>query len=144
MQKQFLKMKIYIYFFFLVFSPSLVLGDDLTGKKILCEKFLWGFDFFSSNQVKAIITDYNKASTIKDYYYETEYYYSTNDYLPYINIYETKNINNANFSINRQTLRVDVWTMTAGGYTSREIIPEGFCKEVKINNIVNYIENLKK
>ena len=100
--------------------------------------------YLSPSNYSPIITDYNKASTIKDYYYETEYYYSTNDYLPYINIYEAKNINNANFSINRQTLRVDVWTMTAGGYTSREIIPEGFCKEVKINNIVNYIENLKK
>tara|TARA_B100000029_G_scaffold502054_1_gene576640 strand:- start:1065 stop:1457 length:393 start_codon:yes stop_codon:yes gene_type:complete len=130
-------MKIYL-FILLVFFPSLVLSDDLTGKKILCEEFLWGFDFISSNQVKAITTDYNKVSIVKDYYY------SADDYLPYINIYETNNINNANFSINRQTLRVDIWTMTAGGYTSREIIPEGFCKDVKINNIENYIKDLKK
>ena len=137
-------MKIYLSFFFFLFSHTVALGDDLTGKKIICEKFLWGFDFFSSNQVKAIITDYNNVSTIKEYYYETEYYYATDDYLPYINMYEAKNIDDADLSINRQTLRVDIWTMTAGGYTSREIIPKGFCKEVKINNIINYIENLKK
>ena len=120
----------------LIFS-SVTKSEDLTGKKILCEKFLWGFDFFSSKKVRVITTNYNNVSTVK------EYYYGTDDYLPYINMYEFKNINNANYSINRETLRVDIWTMTAGGYTSREIISEGSCKLVKINNIINYIEDLK-
>ncbi len=131
------KIVILLTFLIILIFSSVTKSEDLTGKKILCEKFLWGFDFFSSKKVRVITTNYNNVSTVK------EYYYGTDDYLPYINMYEFKNINNANYSINRETLRVDIWTMTAGGYTSREIISEGSCKLVKINNIINYIEDLK-
>tara|TARA_B100001123_G_C14327216_1_gene637600 strand:+ start:65 stop:475 length:411 start_codon:yes stop_codon:yes gene_type:complete len=131
------KILILLTFLIILIFSSVTKSEDLTGKKILCEKFLWGFDFFSSKKVRVITTNYNNVSTVK------EYYYGTDDYLPYINMYEFKNINNANYSINRETLRVDIWTMTAGGYTSREIISEGSCKLVKINNIINYIEDLK-
>ena len=131
------KIVILLTFLIILIFSSVIKSEDLTGKKILCEKFLWGLDFFSSKKVRVITTNYNNVSTVK------EYYYGTDDYLPYINMYEFKNINNANYSINRETLRVDIWTMTAGGYTSREIISEGSCKLVKINNIINYIEDLK-
>ena len=131
------KIVILLTFLIILIFSSVTKSEDLTGKKILCEKFLWGFDFFSSKKVRVITTNYNNVSTVK------EYYYGTDDYLPYINMYEFKNINNANYSINRETLKVDIWTMTAGGYTSREIISEGSCKLVKINNIINYIEDLK-
>ena len=137
------KIVILLTFLIVLIFSSVTKSEDLTGKKILCEKLLWGFDFFSSKKVRVITTNYNNVSTVKEYYYDTEYYYGTDDYLPCINMYESKNINNANYSINRETLRVDIWTMTAGGYTSREIISEGSCKLVKINNIINYIEDLK-
>ena len=130
--------KIFLILFVFLFSLSTFADDDLTGKKILCDKFLWGFDFISSEKVKVITTNYNKESNVKEYYYETDVL------LPYINIYRLNNIRNADFSIHHQTLRIDIWTMTAGGYTSREIISAGSCKEVKINNIVKYIEDLKK
>ena len=115
----------------------MIVGDDLSGKKILCAKSLWGFDFISSEKVKVISTNYNKKSKVKEYYYKTD------ALLPYVNIYQLKNIRNADFSINLKTLRVDIWTMTSGGYTSREIISAGSCEEVKINNMVNHIEDLK-
>tara|TARA_B100001123_G_C15239075_1_gene998361 strand:- start:828 stop:1229 length:402 start_codon:yes stop_codon:yes gene_type:complete len=130
-------MKIFVYLFFLL-STSLVFGNDLTGKKLLCSKLLWGFDFISSDEVKVISTDINNIT------YVNKYYYKADNKLPYVNLYlSQKNTTNAIFSIHNQTLRVDIWTMTSGGNTTREIIPAGFCREIKINNILNYIKNLK-
>jgi len=40
-------------------------------------------------------------------------------------------------------LRVDVWTMTGGGFTTREMFPIGHCKFVEIKNLLSHIENLK-
>ena len=50
---------------------------------------------------------------------------------------------NAVFSIHLESLRVDIWTMTSGGITTREIIPSGFCDEVEIIDVLNYIHNKK-
>ena len=130
-------MKIFIALFVL-FSTSLAVGDNLTGKKFLCSKLLWGFEFISSDKVNVISTDINNKTEVKEYYYETDFE------LPYVNLYlGKKNIRDIVFSIHQQTLRVDIWTMTSGGNTTREIIPEGFCEEVKINNLKDYIKELK-
>ena len=129
--------KIFILFF--LFFSSLVFADDnLTGNKLLCSKLLWGFEFISSEKVNVISTDINNKTKIKEYYYETDFE------LPYVNLYlRENNIRDIVFSIHHQTLRVDIWTMTSGGNTTREIIPEGFCKEVNLHNMLNYIEDLK-
>tara|TARA_Y100000590_G_scaffold427215_1_gene537100 strand:+ start:800 stop:1186 length:387 start_codon:yes stop_codon:yes gene_type:complete len=122
----------------LFFSSSVIAKEDFTGKKFLCSKILWGFEFISFDKVNVISTDINNITNIKEYYYESD------SKLPYVNLYLVENkIRNAIFSIHDQTLRVDIWTMTSGGNTTREIIPAGFCEEVKINNMVNHIENMK-
>ena len=33
--------------------------------------------------------------------------------------------------------------MTSGGITSREIVPEGFCEFIEVENLYKHIENLK-
>ena len=129
--------KILIILVFL-FSSSVTAKNDLIGSKLLCLKLLWGFDFISSNQVKVISTDINKNTTINDYLYFID------NELPFINIYFIeKNSKNIVYSIHQKTLRVDIWTMTSGGNTTREIIPSGFCNYVEIENISNHIEILK-
>ena len=47
------------------------------------------------------------------------------------------------FSIDQNTLRVDIWTMTSGGNTTREIIPKGFCEMINFSDILTHIEKLK-
>ena len=114
-------------------------NKDLTNKKLLCPKLLWGFDFISSNKVRVIDTDLNNKTKI------TEYYYDTDLELSYINIFiNENNLRDRVYSIELNTLRVDVWTMTGGGFTTREMFPIGICDFVKINNIFSYIESLKK
>ena len=126
---------ILVYFF----SSSVFAGEDLTDQKLLCSKLLWGFEFTSSNKVNVIETDINKETFI------TEYYYETDSELPYINLYLIEqNIRNVIYSIHIQTFRVDIWTMTSGGNTTREFIPSGLCEVVEIDNIADYIEDLKK
>ena len=128
-----------IFLTFLFFSFSVCGVNDLIGKKYLCANFLWGFEFFSSDKVNVIRTDINNKSIIQQYYYEK------NLELPFINIYLNKgNKEDIIFSIHDPTFRVDIWTMTSGGNTTREIIPEGICEEVKIKNMLHYIEDLKK
>tara|TARA_Y100000590_G_C15519130_1_gene938650 strand:+ start:429 stop:845 length:417 start_codon:yes stop_codon:yes gene_type:complete len=123
----------------LLFSSQIFAKDNLIGKKFLCSKLLWGFEFISSDKVRKISTNINNKTTIKEYYYEIDIK------LPYINLYlNPKKSEDIAFSIHRTTLRVDVWTMTSGGNTTREIIPPGFCQEVDIINITKYIEDLKK
>ena len=102
---------------------------DLTNNQLLCSTLLWGFEFISSNKVKIIKTDLNKITTI------TEYYYDVDLNLSYINIFSSKNnIRDRVYSIELNTLRVDIWTMTGGGFTTREMFPNGLCEFVKINN----------
>ena len=132
-------MKIFLFLFILLFFSSVVKGEDLIGKKYLCSKLLWGFEFISSDKVNVISTDINNQTNVKEYYYEID------AKLPYVNLYLIQNnIKDNIFSIHHQTLRVDIWTMTSGGNTTREIIPEGICEEVKIKNMLHYIEDLKK
>ena len=131
-------MKILFLVLFLFFSFSAFANKDYTSKKLLCPTLLWGFDFVSSNKVKVIDTDINNKTKV------TEYLYNTDLELSYINIFlNENNIRDRVYSIELNTLRVDIWTMTGGGITTREMLPSGFCEFVKIENIYKYIENLK-
>ena len=113
-------------------------NKDLTNSQLLCPKLLWGFEFISSNRVKVINTNLNKITTIKEYYYDMDLN------LSYINIFSSKNnIRDRVYSIELNSLRVDVWTMTGGGFTTREMFPIGICEFVEMNNLLPYIENLK-
>ena len=121
------------------FSSSALTNKDLTSKQLLCPTLLWGFEFISHNRVKVIDTDLNKKTKI------TEYYYDTDLDLSYINIFFDKNnVRDRVYSIELNTLRVDIWTMTGGGFTTREMFPIGLCEFVKTNNIYTYIESLKQ
>ena len=120
------------------FSSSALTNKDLTSKQLLCPTLLWGFEFISHNRVKVIDTDLNKKTKI------TEYYYDTDLDLSYINIFfDENNIRDRVYSIELNTLRVDVWTMTGGGFTTREMFPIGLCEFVKTKNIFFHIESLK-
>tara|TARA_Y100001960_G_C14456441_1_gene719839 strand:+ start:305 stop:700 length:396 start_codon:yes stop_codon:yes gene_type:complete len=131
-------MKTFLTILVILFSFSVLARDDLTGKKILCAKLFWGFDFLSPNKVNVIITDINQKTYVNEYFYEND------SKLSYINLYlNQENLKNKTFSIHNKTLRVDIWTMTSGGNTTREIIPVGFCKEVKVKNLKDYIKDLK-
>ena len=130
----------FILLFNIFFSTStLALSNkDLTNKQLLCPKLLWGFEFISANKVNVIETDLNKKTTI------TEYYYDIDLDLSYINIFLSENnITDRVYSIELNTLRVDLWTMTGGGFTTREMFPIGLCEFVNNNNIFSYIESLK-
>ena len=125
----------------LLFTSSIfaLTKKDLTNNQLLCPKILWGFEFISPSKVKVIATNLNNQTTI------TEYYYDTDLELSYINIFLNENkLLDRVYSIELNTLRVDVWTMTGGGFTTREMFPKGFCKFVEINNIFSHIESLKK
>ena len=131
-------MKIIFFVFCSLYSFTIIASEDLTGKNYLCSDLLWGFEFISSQKVNVIDTDINNKSTAKEYYYETDFK------LQYVNIYILENnIKNIVYSIHQPTLRVDIWTMTSGGITTREMIPTGFCEYVKINDIFSHIEGLK-
>ena len=111
---------------------------NLSNNQLLCPTLLWGFEFISSNRVKVINTDLNKITTINEYFYDVDLE------LSFINIFSSENIiRDRVYSIELNSLRVDVWTMTGGGFTTREMFPIGLCKFVKINNFLSYIESLK-
>ena len=132
--------KLFIFIISIFFSSSSLssTNKDFTNKQLLCPELLWGFEFISSNKVKVIDTDLNKKTKI------TEYNYDTDLDLSYINIFLNENkLRDRVYSIELNTLRVDIWTMTGGGFTTREMFPTGLCEFVKINNLFNYIENLK-
>ncbi len=124
------------YFFSL---PALTLTNkDLTNKQLLCPKLLWGVEFISSNRVKVIETDLNKKTSVNEYFYDTDLD------LSFINIFQSENnIRDRVYSIELNTLRIDVWSMTGGGFTTREMFPKGLCEFVNDNNIYSQIENLK-
>ena len=131
-----------IYFLiFLIFytsSASTFTKKDLSNYQLFCPTLLWGFEFISSNKVKVINTDLNKRTLVNEYYYDVDLD------LSYINIFSNeKSIRNRVYSIELNSLRVDIWTMTGGGFTTREMFPIGLCKFVEINNFITYINNLK-
>ena len=131
-------MKKLLLIIFLLFSSTVYSIDDLTNKKLFCAKLLWGFEFISNNKVRVIDTDINKKTKIKEYYYETDLE------LSYVNLYLIENnIKNIIYSIHLNTFRIDIWTMTSGGITTREMIPKGFCEFVKIADIYNHIKTIK-
>ncbi len=135
-----MKITIFIYLtvIFLSSSTFSFTIKDLTGKQLLCPKLLWGFEFISSNEVKVIETNLNKETII------TEYNYNTDIDLSFINIFENEGkIRDRVYSIELNSMRVDIWTMTGGGFTTREMFPIGLCKFVEIDNFLSYIENLK-
>ena len=97
-----------------------------------------GVEFISSNRVKVIETDLNKKTSINEYFYDTDLD------LSFINIFQTENnIRDRVYSIELNTLRVDVWAMTGGGFTTREMFPMGLCKFVENDDIFSQIKNLK-
>ena len=131
--------KLYILIFLLCLFPTIAFSkNNLSNIQLLCPTLLWGFEFISSNRVKVINTDLNKITTINEYYYDVDLE------LSYINIFSSEDsIRDRVYSIELNSLRVDVWTMTGGGFTTREMFPIGLCKFVKINNFLSYIESLK-
>ena len=135
-----MKKKLFIFIFLIFFSSTSIAftKKDFSNNQLLCTKLLWGFEFISSNKVKVINTDLNKITTINEYYYDVD------SELSYINIFlSEKNIRDKVYSIELNSLRVDVWAMTGGGFTTREMFPADLCKFVKINNFLYYIESLK-
>ena len=132
--------KLFIIIFLLLHSPVSIAftKNNLSNNQLLCPKLLWGFEFISSNKVKVINTDLNNITSINEYYYDVDLE------LSYINIFLSKNsIRDRVYSIELNSLRVDIWTMTGGGFTTREMFPIGVCKFVEINNFLSYIESLK-
>ena len=132
------KLFIFIFLFIYPSSSIAITKYDFSNNQLLCPTLLWGFEFISSNKVKVINTDLNKITSIDEYYYDVDLE------LSYINIFSNENnIRDRVYSIELNSLRVDVWTMTGGGFTTREMFPIGLCKFVEINNFVSYIESLK-
>ena len=135
-----MKEKILIFIFLILYSLSSIAftKTDFSKNQLLCSSLLSGFEFISSDKVKVINTDFNKITTINEYNYDVDLK------LSYINIFSNENnIRDRVYSIELNSLRVDVWTMTGGGFTTREMFPIGLCKFVEINNFLSYIESLK-
>ena len=135
-----MKKKLFIFIFLFFYSSSSIgfIKKDFSNNQLLCPTLLWGFEFISSNRVNVIKTDLNKNTSINKYYYDVDLE------LFYINIFTSKNdIRDRVYSIELNSLRVDVWTMTGGGFTTREMFPIGLCEFVKINNLLSYINTLK-
>ena len=135
-----MKRNILLVFLSLIFfSSNIFAKEDLNGKTFFCSDLLWGFEFISPQKVKVINTDLNNKSYVKEYYYEID------SELPYVNIYLMENnLRDIIYSIHLKTLRVDIWTMTSGGITTREMIPQGFCNNTDINDILAYIKKIKE
>tara|TARA_Y100001970_G_C13918632_1_gene692274 strand:+ start:137 stop:544 length:408 start_codon:yes stop_codon:yes gene_type:complete len=135
-----MKKKLFIFIFLLLSSSTSFsyTKKDFSNNQLLCSTLLWGFDFISSNKVKVINTNLNKITTSNEYFYDVDLK------LSYINIFSNENnIRDRVYSIELNSLRVDIWTMTGGGFTTREMFPIGLCEFVKINNFLSHIENLK-
>ena len=132
------KFFIFIFLYFYSFSSIALTKYNFSNNQLLCPTLLWGFEFISSNKVKVVNTDLNNITSINEYYYDVDLE------LSYINIFSNENnIRDRVYSIELNSLRVDVWTMTGGGFTTREMFPIGLCKFVEISNFLSYIESLK-
>ena len=132
--------KLFILIFLFFCSPSSIAltKKDFSNNQLLCPALLSGFEFISSNRVQVISTDLNKITTVKQYYYNVDLN------LSYINIFSSENnIRDRVYSIELNSLRVDIWAMTGGGFTTREMFPINLCEFVKVNNLLLYIKNLK-
>ena len=132
--------KLFIFIFLFIYSSSSIALTkyNFSNNQLLCPTLLWGFEFISSNKVKVINTDLNKITSIDEYYYDVDLERS------YINIFSNENnIRDRVYSIELNSLRVDIWTMTGGGFTTREMFPIGNCEFVQINNFLSYIDSLK-
>lgn len=132
--------KIFLLIILVFYSSTSLsyINKDLSNKQLLCPSLLWGFEFLSTNKVKVINTDLNKVTTF------TEFYYDIDLHLNYINIFSTSNsIRDRVYSIELNSLRVDVWSMTGGGFTTREMFPSGLCEFVEIDNFLSYLESIK-
>ena len=131
----------FFIFVFLIFCSSSSIAftkKDFSNNQLLCSKLLWGFEFISSDKVKVINTDLNKITTINEYYYEVDLE------LSYINIFSSENnIRDRVYSIELNSLRIDVWGMTGGGFTTREMFPIGLCEFVETDDFLYFLENLK-
>ena len=135
-----MKKKLFIFILLIFYSSSSLAftKKDFSNNQLFCPTLLSGFEFISSNRVKVINTDINKITSINEYYYDVDLK------LSYINIFSNEDkIRDRVYSIELNSLRVDVWTMTGGGFTTREIFPIGLCEFVKINNFLSYVESLK-
>ena len=87
---------------------------------------------------EVIETDLNKKTSVNEYFYDTDLD------LSFINIFQSENnIRDRVYSIEINTLRVDVWSMTGGGFTTREMFPMGLCEFVENDDIFSQIKNLK-
>ena len=135
-----MKKQLCIFIFLIFYSlPSLsITTKDFSNNQLLCPTLQWGFEFISHNRVKVFDTNLNKLTTIKEYFYDVDLE------LSYINIFISENnIRDRVYSIELNSLRVDVWSMTGGGFTTREMFPIGLCDFVGISNFLSYIEDLK-
>ena len=132
--------KLFIFIFLFFFTPPSIAftKNNFSNNQLICPTLYWGFEFISPNRVKVIKTDLNKITSINEYYYNIDLK------LSYINIFSSENsIRDRVYSIELDSLRVDVWTMTGGGFTTREMFPTGLCQFVEIKNFLPYIESLK-
>jgi len=132
------KLLIFIILILFSYSSFAFTKNSLLNNQLLCPTLLWGFEFISPNKVKVFSTDLNKITTTNEYYYDVDLE------LSYINIFSSENTNRDRvYSIELNSLRVDVWTMTGGGFTTREMFPIGLCRFVEIKDLLSYVENLK-
>ena len=132
--------KFFIFIILILFSSSSIslTNNNLLNNQIFYPKLLWGFEFISSKKVKVINTDLNKITKIDEYYYDVDLE------LFYINIFSSKDtIRDRLYSIELNSLRAEVWTMTGNDFTTREMFLVGLCKFGEINNFLSYIESLK-
>ena len=95
------------FILFILFSSQLFADNEFVGKKFLCKKLLWGFDFFSAEKVNVISTNINNKTNVEEYYYEIGIQ------LPYINLY----LNKLN---DRESLRYRYY----GQYISNKILKD--------------------
>ena len=129
---------IFIFLFFYSSQSISFTNKDLSENQLYCPTLLWGFEFISSNRVQVINTDLNKITKVKEYFYDVDLE------LSYINIFSSENnLRNRVYSIELNTLRVDIWSMTGGGFTTREMFPRGYCKFTTKKNILSLIQTLK-
>ena len=129
----------FIFLFFYSSQSISFTNKDLSESQLHCPTLLWGFEFISSNRVKVIYTDLNKITKVKELFYDVDLE------LSYINIFSSKNnLRDRVYSIELNTLRVDIWSMTGGGFTTREMFPKGYCKFTTDKNILSHIQTLKQ
>ena len=130
------KLKTLLTFFVLLFSSSVVAGDDLTGKQIYCQK-LWqgkaeqlGFEFIDQNQVNVILSIHTpEVSRVKLFLAE----YETDDF--YIQT-ELNLLSGGKYKINRKNLNIYYYESLI---YSNSNSPLENCKISKFENLLEAI-----